>query len=405
MPTERGIGLLVAASVLWTAARTFGVDELQMAAVATLTLLVLAHALVWLAPGRLEVRRRLRPDRIHADEHAVLSLEIINRGRLPSPPMQLRDTLPSETDAVTRLPMLRPGAATRWTSSVAGKRRGRSLLGPAVTRLTDPFGLAVRSRTLPGTIELVVYPRIVTLPPGLPLGGGSGVSGRPGSRPRPTSNDLADLREYVRGDDLRAVHWKSTAHRGKLMVRTGQAPEDARAVVVLDRRADRHTGDGEHASFETAVSAAASVVRHLTDRGRAVALVDEPCVEPPTPAPWPTSLARLAEVDTAEVDLPGLLGQLGQGIAGDGVLVAVVTAGPPAELQALVRAGRGFSTRVALVVDVASHQGRPDTTGRTEHARQGLRAAGWRVTVLRAGDPIDARWQELLLASRAAVAR
>ncbi len=402
MPTQRGTGLLVAAGVLWVLARSFGVVELQMAAVGALGLVGLGLAIVWLGPTRLRVRRRLRPDRIHAEEHARLELTV-TAGRLPSPPLELSDERPDlDADAWIPVHALAPRTSMVWSTEVSGRRRGRRTLGPARVRLRDPFGVASRSRVLPGTSELVVYPRVATLPAGLALGGGSGVSGAPSARPRPTSSELADLREYVRGDDLRAVHWPSTAHRGQLMVRTGESPEDARAAVLLDRRAARHAGLGADASFETMASAAASVVRHLTDRGRAVALVHEPVLAPPEPAPWRTWLDLLAEIEPGEVDLPGLLGQLAQGVVGDGVLVAIVTPLPGDELLALVRAGRGFSTRVALVVDVPSHAGRTDPERRADHAVAGLLAAGWRVGILRHGDRIEDRWQQLVLAPRRA---
>lgn len=409
MPTRRGTGLLLAASLCYAAARALGIPELHLVAVAALVLVALALAIVWAGPTRLRIRRRLRPDRIHADEQATLDLEVANTGRLPTAPLVLRDTLP--VPATTRLPMLAPRSAMTLRLTIPGTRRGRNRLGPARVQLRDPFGLVARERVLPGTCDLVVYPRVVPLPPGLPLGGGTGVTGAPGSRPRPTSHDLADLREYVQGDDLRSVHWPSTAHRGKLMVRTSEAPEDARAVVVLDRRAEHHLGVGAEASFETAVSAAASVVRHLADRGRAVSLVTDPVAAAPEPAPWRHWLEELAELDTAPVDLVGLLGQLARGIAGDGVLVAVLTPPDPAERAALVRAGRGFSTRVALLVDPASHAVRSRDAVRAGQgdrsvapAAAALQAAGWRVAVLHRGDPLAARWQELVLASRRAVA-
>lgn len=401
MPTTRGISLLVAASVLWTVARSFGIEELQIAAVAAVALVVAAALLVWLGPTRLRLRRRLRPDRIHADDHALLSLEVANIGRLPTPPMTLRDARPGAPAAVTHLPLLIPHRSTTWTTAVPGTRRGRSSLGPAVIEVTDPFGLVTRRRVLPSSSELFVYPRVVTLPPGVALGGGTGVTGRPGSRPRPTSHDVADLREYVRGDDLRAIHWPSTAHRGKLMVRTAESPEDARAVVVLDRRTLRHAGTGADSSFETAVSATASVVRHLTDRGRAVALVDGPVAAAPDPAPWRHWLDQLAEVDTDDVDLSGLLRQVAQGVAGDGVIVAVMTPPLAEELPELVRAGRGFSTRIALLIDVASHGGPAGRARTADAAAAGLRAAGWRVVVVHRGDRLDERWQQLVLAPRA----
>lgn len=75
------------------------------------------------------------------------------------------------------------------------------------------------------------------------------------------------------GDDLRRVHWKSTARTGELMVRREEQPWESRATVVLDTRAAGHRGDGPTASFEWAVSAAASIAVHLRQAGYKLRLV------------------------------------------------------------------------------------------------------------------------------------
>jgi uncharacterized protein (DUF58 family) len=71
------------------------------------------------------------------------------------------------------------------------------------------------------------------------------------------------LREYVLGDDIRRVHWKTTARTGTLMVREHVDTSQPSTVVVLDTRRDRYTGDG----FEDAVDVAASVVAASQRKG------------------------------------------------------------------------------------------------------------------------------------------
>src|SRR5690606_26208195 len=95
-------------------------------------------------------------------------------------------------------------------------------------------------------------------------------------------------------------------------------------------------------------------------------------------------LEELATTSPGPVDLEGLLRQIGDGVAGDGTLITIVTVPGPAELRALVRAGRNFTTRVALVVDAASHQHRePDPAAQS--AVRSLRSAGWRAAALPRG--------------------
>ncbi len=86
-------------------------------------------------------------------------------------------------------------------------------------------------------------------------------------------SDLGDefvtLRDYELGDDLRRVHWRSTARTGELMIRQDEARWRSRAAVVLDVQPGAH----DAASFEVAVEAAASVAARLARLRRRVELV------------------------------------------------------------------------------------------------------------------------------------
>jgi uncharacterized protein (DUF58 family) len=401
--TSRGIGLLVAAGALWVTSRALGVAELQIAAVAAGLLVLVAVVVTRSLVTRLEADRVVAPATVGFGAPVDVALTITNRGRLPTVPLELEDRVPATLSgrSRTRLAPLPPGRRATVRYRLQATHRGRFELGPVEVRARDPFGLASRQTMLLTGAPLTVLPPITALPPGLPLGGAV-ATGR-GARPRPRAQgeDTANVREYVRGDDLRAVHWASTAHRGKLMVRHTESREEPRAVLALDLRADRHRGTGPGASEEAAVAAAASIVAHLAARDRGLVLMHQPLTEPPRAGERDELLAELAEVRTAAIELAALLSQIGQGLAGGGTLFAVVTLPEAGELRQLVRAGRGFSTRVALLVDAASHTSRPDPSA--DETAAALRAAGWRVAVLRAGDRLDVRWRELLTQRRVAV--
>ena len=119
----------------------------------------------------------------------------------------------------------------------------------------------------------MVTPRVVPLPP-VPL---SGVwTGSGDNRPRAFASGSAEdvtVREYRRGDDLRRVHWRSSAHAGELMVRREEQPWQSRATLFVDNRKIAHRGTGAASSLEHAVSIAASVAVHLVQRGFSVRLV------------------------------------------------------------------------------------------------------------------------------------
>lgn len=427
MLTLRGKGMLATALCAWLLSRILGVPELAMAALAMIALVVLAAGYTLTTSVRLAATRRVHPRRLFFDAEGTVDVTVRNAGRLPTAILQAQDRAPAGVaeDARFVVAPVPPGAAVTLRYALHGRHRGRYVLGPLGVRLRDPFGLTARLADLGGTDEVVVYPPVWRLPAGVPLAGHttSGGEGRP--RPLPSGEELANVREYVRGDDLRKVHWRTTAHRGKLMVRQEESPQNPQAVVVLDVRAGVHRGTGPYASIETAVAAAASATFHLAERAYRVVLLDRPMSAPPRALPWELVLDRLAVVrPDRRVELEGLWQQLGQGIGGEGVLCAVIAVPEPSELRRLVRAGRAFTTRLAVVVDTASFGGtRPGVppgaarvgaagspNGSSRARRRGgagtpgtvdaLRAAGWRVTVVGAGDRLDERWRELVVADR-----
>jgi uncharacterized protein (DUF58 family) len=144
-------------------------------------------------------------------------------------------------------------------------RRGRFEIGPLRATLADPFGLASASRRVLGTEQVIVYPRVhdIVAPPD--IGGLDLDRDHPAVRPRvESSGDFMTLREYAPGDDLRHVHWRSTARRGHLMMRQNETRRRAPVLLMLDVRPATH----DRASFERGVEAVASIATALDRAGR-----------------------------------------------------------------------------------------------------------------------------------------
>jgi uncharacterized protein (DUF58 family) len=181
-------------------------------------------------------------------------------------------------------------------------------VGPLELRLRDPFSLATKSVEAAAAAPLVVYPRVEPIP-SVPLGGPG--ERRAMARPAPVTTvegDLYGLREYELGDDLRRVHWRSTARLDELMIRQDELPWLGAVTVVLDLRGHVHTAQ----TLETAITAAASVVdacrrRRLPVRllatngadsglgagaGHAAAILEHLATAGPTGGPSPGSLLR-----------------------------------------------------------------------------------------------------------------
>jgi uncharacterized protein (DUF58 family) len=417
--TARGWALLTGAVALWGVGRFLGVAELYVVAVATAVLVVVGVVAVRVASATISVRRGTSATRLVGGSTGEVTIDLRNDARLPAALLLVDDACPSALAERTRfvVPGLRAGATARVAYPVTGRYRGRYTVGPVRVAVRDPFGVAERRRRYSATDELLVYPAIEALAPGV-VGGGLRSSGSsPTRRLFNTGDEFYTMREYVTGDDLRQVHWPSTAHRQRLMVRQLEQPWEARGTVLVDTRAAVHTGAGPDATFEKAVSVAASVVWHLADRAFQLRLVTDADARPPAVEPWGVLLDRLAEIEPSRgASLAPALERLRGAGGGEGVLCAVLT--PPAsegatplsrhpEVRALLQAGRGYSARVAIVVSGhGGAQSRRRATPSDEAAQFAavLGAAGWRATTLAVGDDLAPRWAALAAGRSARIA-
>lgn len=269
--TRRGWSLLGAALGLAVGGFLLGTIEMLVLGVAALALVVGSSA--WLLAGRkpdLLAQRRVRPERLHVGADGRIDLRVENRAGAASPLLAATDWFDEGRRAARFLvPPLAPGAVARAAYRIPTRRRGRYRVGPLTVSVSDPFGLA--RRELPGTTdsEVLVRPRVHDIV--APVAAGTRLASQSApAAPRATPSDLGDeflaLREYELGDDLRRVHWRSTARTGDVMIRQNQARWRSRAAVVLDVRADAH----DPQSFELAVEVAASVVARLVRLQRRV---------------------------------------------------------------------------------------------------------------------------------------
>jgi len=273
--TTRGRSFLAAGSAAAVSAFILGEKDLLRVAILLAMLPLLAAAYVGRSRYKLACTRSLEPGRAPVGSSARVILRLQNMSRLPTGTLLLEDRLPYALGSRPRVVLERLGAhqASSVAYTVRADVRGRYPVGPLVIRLTDPFGLCELTRSFPSVDRLTVIPQVVPLP-AVRLAGE--YAGTGDSRARSVAvhgEDDAATREYRRGDDLRRVHWRSTARTGELMVRREEQPWESRATVVLDTRAAAHRGEGPTASFEWAVSAAASIAMHLRQAGYKLRLV------------------------------------------------------------------------------------------------------------------------------------
>lgn len=169
-------------------------------------------------------------------------------------------------DALRELtvPMLGPHHGTVLPVTVPTQRRGVITVGPLTVARQDPLGLLRREMTWRDVHHVHVHPRTVLLPPNS-AGLVRDLEGQ--SSRRLTDSDLSfhAVREYVPGDAMRHIHWKSTAKTGQLMVRQYEESQTARLAVLFDARREEYASDEE---FELGVSIAASISVQAVREGR-----------------------------------------------------------------------------------------------------------------------------------------
>ena len=174
---------------------------------------------------------------------------------------------------IAPLPALAPGQSHQIRLKLEARSRGVIDLGPVTMEAGDPLGLIRRRRILAGARKLYIHPRTVALPP-LEAGLERDLEGDPG--PGIVDDDLEfhSLRPYAPGDDMKRVHWLSTARAGTLMVRQYEPTLRTRTELILDGQATSYRNADE---FELAVEIYASLgCRCLLDGRRLQARAPEP---------------------------------------------------------------------------------------------------------------------------------
>jgi uncharacterized protein (DUF58 family) len=401
--TTRGRCLLAAGVALAVCAGALGQRDLLRAAVFLVALPLCAVAVVARTRYRLACTRRLDPPRVESGRPSTVRLRLDNVSRLPSGVLLMEDALPYTLGGRPRfvLDRVEPQGVRDVSYPVRSDVRGRFTVGPLSVRLTDPFGLCELTRSFAATDELVVTPVVSPLP-SVRLGGDWVGGGETTARSVATSGtDDAATREYRHGDDLRKVHWRSTARVGELMVRREEQPFQSRATLLLDGRARAHRGEGPGSSFEWAVSALASVGVVLVRNGFTLTTVSEtgadlvPLGVPVTEGVLLDALATV-QPDRSSTSVEPVVTRLRKsGI--DGVLVAVLGALEPAEAERLVRLRSGAGASIAVLLDTDSWA--PGAAGARAVAERSFAAtatlltgAGWRVLRVSHGTTLASVW-------------
>lgn len=472
--TWRGRAFLAAGVALTLTGLVTSEGQLLRLGVLCLAVPVAGLLLMSATTGGLTVTRTLDRTQVAPGQAAVLSLTVTNTGRMPvAGAMLVQPLTPTVVRAVAggsatgsepgsapggpsmarrRVAVLRPGGNDTATLALTGTARGHHELPAALLIVGDPFGMVRRTRAATGEARRADRPTVLSVLPvvhrlsGRPAAGSAGAAaiGRGRSLGVAGEQDSA-VREYSPGDDVRRIHWRSTAHHGGLMVRQEEQPWQSGLTVVLDTRAAAHAGSPPDSSFEIAVSAAASVLEHAARLGYEVDLVAPTArtADRYLPGAWLTggraSGARASGRPASGARASGGRASGGRGTAADRnrmagaavqALVGIqplvtsggsagrilppgtaLAGGPPAadtvvavlgsvdddDLAELADLRAGRTAAIALLVRTADwyRDGGPGREPGGMSLRVRLAALGWSTAELRRGDSLTRAWDQV----------
>ncbi|WP_146906607.1 DUF58 domain-containing protein [Cellulomonas aerilata] len=418
-PTPRGWGLLAVGALVTGVG--IGLGSTDLVRLGLVALLVVVAGAVWVlvvdpTRGRhaLRVHRSVTPNPVSAGSGAtahvqVTAGDVASRVRLAE--VQLGEQAASQLSGglTLRARVERAPASITLTYPLSPVRRGRWPLGPLVARRTDPFGVVRTRATLGEAVDVAVWPEVAEL--AFPAGALVGEPDRVALGARTPSPDDAGLRTYRVGDDLRRVHWASSARRGELLVRSDERAGRRPATVLMDLPADR-------SGIEWTVSLAASMglatlgsghpVRMLGGRSLATRPLAE-SVGALTHVREGTGVSSRAELlDRAvdlepaateaesEADLLAAAAELTRSGSGSELVLAVLGPLTPRARAALAEVVDACEPYAVVRLPRAAGAARRDA----EVTLGALRRAGWHVCSAEPGENLEDVWARLLETAR-----
>jgi uncharacterized protein (DUF58 family) len=237
----------------------------------------LAAGMWWVRRGlaQVETKRRFNT---HAflGEQVRIQLHVQNRGWLPVPWLELRETLPVALvgpNSFQTVTNLGPRADTQFEYFIQARKRGYYPIGPLSISTGDILGLSSSLQANSQAEALVVYPRIIPFTS----------VGIPSQSPQGTLRHTLPLfedptrvfgkRGYTSGDSLRRIDWKSSASSGQLQVKVFEPSIALETFVILNLNAEDYYYRSRIDSTELAIVIAASISNWVVGKKQMVGMM------------------------------------------------------------------------------------------------------------------------------------
>jgi uncharacterized protein (DUF58 family) len=221
----------------------------------------------------LRVKREMRFGWAQVGDQLEERFTLTNQGIFPGLWVEIIDhsNMPGyQTNLVTGIDS---GGASQWRTHGLCTQRGVFTLGPTTLHTTDPLGFYQVELLNPGSVALMVTPPIVPLPQIEVAPGGRAGQGPPRANAPERTVSATGVREYVPGDSLHSIHWRTSARRDELYVRLFDSTPSGDWWIILDMDQSVQVGEGAQSTEEHAVILAASLADRGLRLGKAVGLV------------------------------------------------------------------------------------------------------------------------------------
>ncbi|MCC6442488.1 MAG: DUF58 domain-containing protein [Armatimonadetes bacterium] len=249
-----------------------------------MSMVLLAVPVVSYAVGRASLHHlsytRRHPPSVFPGDRLTVDIDVENHSRWPKLFLRVRDRLPEwlvpagDSEIYDIYLLSRGKRSTRY--EVEAAKRGCYRIGPLQVEAIDPLGMFSFSYRIESSSEVLIYPEILNLSD-VRLAGGSpfgsrevDAEGHPGD-----GLDFHGVREYRAGDELRRVHWKTTARTGDLSVIEFDESRSTEIILALETKEGTERGEGKETTLEYAAVMAASLARYILYNGDPVRLLGD----------------------------------------------------------------------------------------------------------------------------------
>lgn len=277
MWTKKGQLMVALCTILFIAAIVSNIPQVYVIFSFFFSMLILSYILFPSDLSGLAAKRYLGDRHAFEGETVDIKLDVTNN-RFTKFFLEIWDVFPAvlkkkegQDYIVTRL-----GKNQRLECeySIECYKRGVYSIGPIKIRTTDPFGFFVHEDKILSFFDLTVYPHRVNIDR-LPLKTTRSFV-KIGAMSSPARGDVGEfhsIREYRQGDDLKYVHWKSSARTGELVVKEFERVTSTDIMIFLDMEELHDVGIGRETTFEYGVRIAASVSDYALKKGNNVGLI------------------------------------------------------------------------------------------------------------------------------------